>query len=219
MLKKVFKYQLLIILLLVFSACSKPYSSPKQAPQNTASNQNIPLTPKPVIATEEQETIQIPISNALDRITKKPFGIKVSPNNSPVTPEKFSGYHTGVDFETFANEQDTDVNIYAICNGEIILKRFVSGYGGAVVQKCVLNETDFTVIYGHLKLSSITPELNKKLNRGDQIGILGKGYSTETDGERKHLHLGIHKGNEINLLGYVNSQDLLNNWINPVDIF
>ncbi|NTU99252.1 hypothetical protein HGA64_04600 [Candidatus Falkowbacteria bacterium] len=41
-----------------------------------------------------------PISDALSRVTKKPFGIKVSPKNSSVSPERFTGYHTGVDFET-----------------------------------------------------------------------------------------------------------------------
>ena len=33
------------------------------------------------------------------RITKKPFGIFITTQNSPVQPERFSGYHTGVDVE------------------------------------------------------------------------------------------------------------------------
>jgi hypothetical protein len=48
------------------------------------------------------------------------------------------------------------------------------------------------------------------------LGILGKGYSGETNGERKHLHLGFHKGNGINLLGYVNTQEqLIDGWLDP----
>ncbi len=37
----------------------------------------------------------------------------------------------------------------------------------------------------------------------------------ETDGERKHLHLGIHKGTVVDLRGYVDSELDLKNWINP----
>ncbi|MCL5774898.1 MAG: hypothetical protein M1333_01655, partial [Patescibacteria group bacterium] len=54
-----------------------------------------------------------PLDKALERVTKKPFGIKISPQNSPVSPERFSGFHTGVDFETFPDEQDTGVSVYA----------------------------------------------------------------------------------------------------------
>ncbi|HZZ99469.1 MAG TPA: hypothetical protein VFK07_02035, partial [Candidatus Paceibacterota bacterium] len=48
---------------------------------------------------------------------------------------------------------------------------------------------------------------------GDFIGNLGKGYSSQTDGERKHLHLGIHKGSAVDITGYVSSDDLLSNWL------
>jgi murein DD-endopeptidase MepM/ murein hydrolase activator NlpD len=159
-----------------------------------------------------------PIDNFESRITKKPFGIKVSPGNSPVSPERFSGYHTGTDFETTADEQNTDVSIFAICDGNLILKKQASGYGGVVVQTCKIHNEDMTIIYGHLKLSSINTQTNQFLKAGDKIGILGKGYSSETDGERKHLHLAIHKGKGINLLGYVQNQNDLNNWIDPISV-
>jgi hypothetical protein len=45
------------------------------------------------------------------------------------------------------------------------------------------------------------------------LAVLGTGFSTETDGERKHLHLGIHKGTAINILGYVQNSSELNNWV------
>ncbi|MFC1748995.1 M23 family metallopeptidase [Pseudomonadota bacterium] len=166
---------------------------------------------------DQIEVQEVPINNALPRIIKKPFGIKVSPENSPVDPEIFSGYHTGTDFEIVPEEEDTEVSIYSICDGPTVLKRFVSGYGGVVVQECSIEDEEVTVIYGHLHLDSISTQVNKELSRGAKIGILGKGYSEETDGERKHLHLGIHKGNEVNLRGYVGSKDLLEQWINPED--
>jgi hypothetical protein len=62
-------------------------------------------------------SLVLPISSAAKRITKKPFGLKVSPTDSPVKPERFSGYHTGTDFEILPGEENKDVPIYAICNG------------------------------------------------------------------------------------------------------
>ena len=155
----------------------------------------------------------VPISNADGRITKKPFGIYVSTEHSPISPEKFTGYHTGVDFETFPNEQDVDVPIYAVCEGKLIYKNWVSGYGGVVVQSCTLDGQSVMVLYGHLGVSSLAPIINSKLAVGQKLGILGKGYSTETDGERKHLHLAVHKGTAINFRGYVQSKNELNSWI------
>ena len=148
-------------------------------------------------------------------MTKKPFGIYITPKTSPVQPEKFQGYHTGTDFEIFPEELNIDVPVRAICNGKIAVKRFASGYGGVLVQNCELNNQPITVIYGHLKLASIGNIAGDTLNAGDEIGILGKAYSSETDGERKHLHLGIHKGSSINILGYVQSKSELSGWIDP----
>ncbi len=176
---------------------TSPANSPTAPPQKY--NASTPLTP--------------PISSALARVTKKPFGIKVSPGNSPISPERFSGYHTGVDFETYPDEQNTDVPISAACTGKLIYKNYVSGYGGVAIESCTLENQPVTIIYGHLKLASINIKTGQQLNAGDKIGNLGQGYSSETDGERKHLHLGIHKGTSISLLGYVQNQLDLNNWL------
>ena len=173
-------------------------------------------TPSPTQALEtpghSQKLIFEPIENALARITKKPFGIKISPEDSPVLPEKFSGYHTGVDFETFADEQTADIPIFAICAGKLVLKKYASGYGGVAAQSCQIENQDVMVVYGHLQLSSISAKISQAINVGSQIGVLGTGYSTQTDNERKHLHLGIHKGKNIFLLGYVQSQRELDGW-------
>ncbi|MDD5290486.1 MAG: M23 family metallopeptidase, partial [Patescibacteria group bacterium] len=130
-------------------------------------------------------------------------------------PEKFSGYHTGVDLETTPAEQNIDVPIFAVCSGQLLLKEWASGYGGVAVQKCEINNQTVTVIYGHLKLASIQTKINQELAAGEQIGVLGQGYSTETDGERKHLHLGIHLGATINILGYVQKESELSQWLDP----
>jgi hypothetical protein len=154
-----------------------------------------------------------PISNAEERITKKSFGTYVTPQNSPVQPERFSGWHTGIDYETFAEESEVDVSIFAICGGPVLSRQYTSGYGGVLVQSCLLNNDPITVIYGHLNLASIDKTVGQYLVPGEIIGALGKGYSEQTDNERKHLHLGVHKGSDINIRGYVQNQNQLNSWL------
>ncbi len=180
----------------------------QSTPTSTTADNSIPV--------QTNNAISQPISNALTRVTKKTFGLYVSPTHSPVSPEKFTGYHTGVDFETTPDEQNIDVPIYALCEGKLLLKKYATGYGGVAVQSCKINNADVTIIYGHLRLSSISPSQGATLKSGQQIAVLGKGYSTETDGERKHLHLGIHKGMAINILGYVQKQSDLSNWIDAL---
>lgn len=123
------------------------------------------------------------------------------------------GYHTGVDFETTADEQNIDVPIYAACDGKLLLKKYASGYGGVAVQSCTIDNNPVTIIYGHIRLSSVAAKAGDNLKAGNKLGVLGTGYSGETDGERKHLHFGIHKGQAINILGYVQKQTDLSGWL------
>ena len=171
-------------------------------------------TSTPAAVNADAGKLSAPISKALERVTKKPFGLKVSPRSSPVSPERFSGYHTGVDFETFADEQDAEVPVRAVCDGTLVEKRFASGYGGVAVQSCRLDDQDITVVYGHLKLASVSAKVGSALTAGEQLGVLGAGFSSETDGERKHLHLGIHLGKAVNLAGYVKTSAELSSWLN-----
>jgi len=177
------------------------------------------LADEPVSSTpiEINKNIE-PISGALARVTKKPFGIKISPSDSPVDPEKFSGYHTGVDFETTEAEQNMAVPIYTICAGKLLVKKQATGYGGVVVQACEINKQAVTVVYGHLQLASVTGKINQELKAGERLGLLGQGYSPETDGERKHLHLSVHVGTQIILLGYVSEQAQLSSWLDPLKL-
>ncbi len=189
---------------------------------NTATNANTPTPTNTNISSANTETklkptLELPLNDALKRVTKKTFGLKVSPGNSPVSPEKFSGYHTGVDFETTAAEANTEMPVYAVCSGKLLQKKTATGYGGIAVQSCKLNGQDVTVIYGHLKLSSISAKTGDTLTAGKKIGILGKGYSSETSGERKHLHLGIHKGGAVNIKGYVQTSAELTSWFNALE--
>lgn len=160
-----------------------------------------------------------PMENAAERITKKPFSIFITRENSPVSPERFSGYHVGTDFEAFEDETNRDVPVYAICEGPLIQKSRVNGYGGLIIQSCTVDGEPVTVLYGHVSLSSAEAEPGEILHPGDLLAMLGAGFSSETDGERKHLHLGIHKGSSIDLRGYTQSASEINQWIDPAKLF
>lgn len=198
----------IIIILAVVVFSQKSYF--QKTPTTTKDNNTQTITKNEF---SSKQVFIPPIANALSRITKKPFGIYISPTNSPVTPEKFTGYHTGVDFKTFPTEQSEDITVTAICTGKIIEKKQARGYGGMVVQSCLIDNNPITVIYGHIRLSSVKKSIGEILNAGEFLGFLGTGYSTETDGERKHLHLGIHKGELVDTRGYVQTEGELKNWI------
>ncbi len=159
-----------------------------------------------------------PLDRAAERITKKTFGTFVTPQNSPVKPEKFRGYHTGTDFEIFPEELNADVAVKAVCDGKVAQKRYASGYGGVLVENCERDGQPITVVYGHLKLAGISKKIGDSLSQGEEIGILGKAYSQETSGERKHLHLGAHKGSSVNILGYVQKESDLSAWLDPCSL-
>ncbi len=154
-----------------------------------------------------------PLDKSEERVIKKFFGTFVTPQKSPIQPERFKGYHTGVDFETFPDEHTTEVAVRAICSGIIVRRAWVSGYGGMVVQSCNLDTQPITVVYGHLNVLSVLKKQGIYITAGDQIGTLGKGFSKETDGERKHLHISIHKGSGSDIRGYVQKKSELDAWV------
>ena len=205
------KFYLLFAIILVITGLivAVAWKNKPTSPSNTNSaltqnqNQSSPQKSPQTVA---------PIADAVNRITKKPFGLYVTPQNSPVQPERFTGFHSGTDFETTTAEQNTDVPFYAICAGKILAKRFASGYGGVLVQSCTINSQAVTIVYGHVSLTSIKKNIGDDLAQEEKIGSLGHSPD-ETDGERKHLHLGIHLGTDINIKGYVNEQSDLSGWL------
>ena len=156
-----------------------------------------------------------PVKDFKQRVTKKFFGTYVTPNNSPVQPEKFTGYHAGADAEY--GDAAGDVPVYAITDGTVLVARWASGYGGVIAIQHIINNQKVIGIYGHVNPSSL-PKVSVKVIAGQQIGILGKGGSNETDGERKHLHFGLVKGTTVNLLGYVKNTSQLSAWIDPLTV-
>lgn len=162
-------------------------------------------------------TIAPPIERSDERVLKKPFGIRITPEDSPVQPERFRGFHVGTDYEILQGEQAHDIEITASCDGEVIFSGVVDGYGGLVVQSCVLGVVPVTVLYGHLNPTSLTRK-GTKVVVGGKIGVLGEGFSSETDGERSHLHFGIHKGTVLTYSGYVQKEGDLEQWIDAEEL-
>jgi murein DD-endopeptidase MepM/ murein hydrolase activator NlpD len=204
------------LLILVASGCKQapqPPNSNTSTQTNTITQAPSPTPQQPNEASEPQTKFISPISKASERVTKKPFGIKISPQNSPVKPERFSGYHNAVDYEILPGEENADVTISAVCDGKLVVKRTATGYGGVMVQSCTLDGNPVTIIYGHMRLASISKKVGDTITKGEALGVLGSGYSKETDGERKHLHLGIHRGSSINIAGYVQTEAALKDWI------
>lgn len=160
-----------------------------------------------------------PIPDFTKRITAKPFGIHVAPWQSPIQPERFEGYHTGVDAEILPEEKNKNFFVSAVADGTVIAVRSASGYGGLVVIEHTIKGKKIYGIYGHLRFSSILMKQRDIIKAGDIIGVLGDDKSKETDGERKHLHFGLYKGNLPDIRGYVQTKEELSNWINPLQFF
>ncbi|MEK7103461.1 MAG: peptidoglycan DD-metalloendopeptidase family protein [Patescibacteria group bacterium] len=157
-----------------------------------------------------------PIDYASERMTKKHFGTYVSPDHSLVPNEHFKGLHAAVDFEILDDREiASEVEIRTVCQGPLVRKEWAKGYGGVVVQECILNDNPISIIYGHMDIASIVAEKGDIMMPGDRLGNLGDGYSHETDGARKHLHLGFYNGVPADIRGYVPTQEELVKYLNP----
>lgn len=188
---------------------------------NGTTNVNTPVPANENVNTiantvEPKPDVVVPVQGFFDRITKKPFGIYITPKTSPVQPEKFTGYHTGADAETTPEEQTVDAPVFAMTSGTVTLAGHVNGYGGVIMIRSEIENETVTVLYGHLRIASLLFKAGEHVNVGDHIANLGAGYSAETDGERKHLHLGILKGASTNVKGYVQTKPELSGWYDPV---
>jgi murein DD-endopeptidase MepM/ murein hydrolase activator NlpD len=217
---------LVIIVAAVYKITNKNKSSnisvtPSAQPSSVAPSFLLVASTPPSVTPSESPSISkyglnYPIEQFKERITKKPFGIYITPDTSPVQPERFAGYHTGADVEF--QDAESDVPVFAVNDGKVVFSDTVSGYGGVIMLEIDLNGSKHTVLYGHIRPSSL-PNLGSNVNKGDQIGLLGTGYSTETDGERRHLHFAILSDDRIDVLGYVQTQDALSGWYNPLDYY
>ncbi len=158
-----------------------------------------------------------PIENGAHRATPLHFGLYVTPDpaTNPISPpERFTGYHIATDFEVTPDEADKEIAIYAVCTGTGTYAGFAEGYGGLLVEQCMLNGEKVSMIYGHLALDSL-PAKGAALVKGQKVAILGAAKSHDTDGNRKHLHFGIAKGWTSNYHGYAETKAEIQEFIDP----
>lgn len=161
-----------------------------------------------------------PIDNGASRATPLHFGMYVTPDpaHNPITPpERFIGYHVGLDFEIKPSEADKEIDVYAVCTGTGVYAGFANGYGGLIAQHCMLSGEKVTMLYGHLALASL-PKQGTVLTKGDKIAILGAAKSHDTDDNRKHLHFGIVKGWTSNYHGYGETEAEVQDFIDPASV-
>lgn len=165
---------------------------------------------------KNQSPYVTPIDEFKKRITKKKFGTYITPQNSTVQPERFSGYHTGVDVEYGDIKSDTPVR--AITSGTVTFSGVIDGYGGVLLITHTIKGLPRTVVYGHLDPSSL-PTNGSAVKKSQKIGLLGADKSSETDGERKHLHFAVLTDTRQDFRGYVQSEGELSAWLNPLSLY
>jgi murein DD-endopeptidase MepM/ murein hydrolase activator NlpD len=140
------------------------------------------------------------------------------PEHNPLDPpERFTGYHSGLDFEIRESELNIDVPIYAVCSGSVLYSGFAEGYGGLLVQRCMLENEEVTVLYGHLDQEGLVAEATV-VEPGAQIGKLAPSRTLWSGWNRKHLHLGIHRGDATDMRGYVQESAELADFMDPASV-
>lgn len=175
---------------------------------------------KDTLSARFMPTNNVPLPNMNARPQLLRFGMYVTPDpdQNPISPpERFIGYHAALDLEIIEGEEDKDVPVRAVCNGTIVLSTSIKGYGGTIVQQCTLKEQIVTVLYGHLDLSSLS-KIDSETAKGQVIGKLAPAGTEDSGHTRKHLHLGIHKGETIDVRGYVQNEKELEAFIDPKEI-
>lgn len=173
--------------------------------------------PLALVACVSTNGLALPLDNVANRPTPLHFGLHVTPDpeQNPIDPpERFTGYHAAVDFEVSADELETEVPVYAVCRGRVVYSGFAEGYGGVLVHRCRIEGEDVTVLYGHLSQEGLPAE-GATVKPGQRLGVLAAARSTDSGDTRKHLHLGIRKGRELDLRGYVQTEEELLEFHDP----
>ena len=111
--------------------------------------------------------------------------------------------HRGLDIATY-NSAGSNVPLYSMCNGEVILKAYDdTGYGNYIIMKDSTSGLGF--LYGHLRDPS-NKNQGDTVTIGEQVGIEGTtGSSTGI-----HLHLEMQDLSNRNWIFHGNREDYLN---------
>ncbi len=157
----------------------------------------------------EAVEVVLPVEGYFERATYKVFGEYYS--------DRFVGWHSGDDVEFVDTVEE--VPVVAIADGTVTRVGTVGGYGGFMSILHTVDGREIHAIYGHIDLSSTSLSVGDAVTRGQFLANLGEGYSSETDGERKHLHFGLYEGSDLRVNGYESSEAGLSKWINPSEFF
>lgn len=202
-----FRFCLLTSLLFLGTGCG--IISSKTAQPTTATTA-IMTDITPVITKPIDKTLTLPIQGFAERQTIKLFDQWVS--------DRFTGYHLGEDIEY--TDTDADVPVYSIATGTVrYIGAHVNGYGGVLEISYTVDDEKITALYGHLNLVKTALRAGQTVGLGQTLAYLGKGFSTQTDGERKHLHFGLYTGSAFRINGYTKTKADMAGWLNPDDFF
>lgn len=126
-----------------------------------------------------------------------PFGWRTNPFGSNKV------WHQGVDLSRTPN---TNVEIVASADGEVIRAGVLGTYGYVVMIKHSIKGKRMDTNYAHLKAGSIKVKVGQKVKQGQVIGIMGSTGSSTAP----HLHYEIHNGawlagqpNSVNPMNYI----------------
>lgn len=129
-------------------------------------------------------------------------------------PNQYVGYHAADDLEINPGEENREVPVYAVTDGQITFAGPVGGYGGVILLN--MANDPHTALYGHISLNSLKVKTGDSVKAGQELAVLGKAFSGETGGERKHLHFGIYNGKGVYYRGYEPGESALRSkWIDP----
>ena len=163
-------------------------------------------------------------SGQIDVVQNKPF-------SSPMEFDKLSitsffmeeriiygeeNIHSAWDFGAAA-----ETPVYSICDGEVIDKSFKytsntidkdGGAGNYITIKCVVDELEYEVLYGHLYPNSAKVEVGDKVIQWQEIGGIGTtGYSTGN-----HLHFQVkNNGRNVDGMSLIDFNNTKKDSMNP----
>lgn len=183
---------------------------------NLNSNKPIQATKQSLKKTSSQK-IFFPINNYSNRLNFRRFGQLVKPEDSEslICGRPFEGFHTGDDLEISGSEVNQEIPVFSIADGQVLSISKVDGYGGLLIIGYQLNNQTITAYYGHINLKTVKVKENEVVVPGQLLAYLGDQCSQQSGFERKHLHFSLHKGSEIDLLGYITDSSQLKDWLNP----
>jgi hypothetical protein len=200
-----------ILLICIGASCRR--DTPQDDSVDTKTNINSAVSTNAVDAESVRAPVEspvvVPVEGYATHRTFKVFGEYIS--------DRFSGYHVGDDVEV--DDVNREVPVYAIADGSVVIAQTASGYGGVIIIEHSIEGATYRALYGHVDLASMSLRAGSAVKRGEQIALLGDHESAETDGERKHLHFSIYQGDDIRLAGYANTEDAVDQWVNPQNFF